>query len=635
MKFFLTLICLFGVTLWAQAGELQYPVSAIDTAMLRHANAVKRHEEIVFEVVALNRARYYHKYAITILNEKGDEHAQLIEHYDKLQSVVSIEGSLYDWMGNKIKSLKKSDIQDRSGTSSNNLADDDRVKVHHFYHRVYPYTVEYEVELKYNYTMFYPSWYPVDDEHVAVEYSSFTIKLPDSINFRYKAFNLPTEPVNTKDKSVKQYKWELKKFKPISLEYKSPHWYEVIPVLLMGPVQFQIEDYTGDMKTWQDFGQFVYRLKAGRDQLPDPIKQKVHQLADMAGSTQQKIEKLYSYMQENTRYISVQLGIGGWQPYDAAYVAEKKYGDCKALTNYMYSLLKEAGIKSYYTLVKAGSGNKFFQADFPSSQFNHVILCVPVGNDTIWLECTSQVMAPGYLGDFTDDRYALLIDEKGGKLVRTPKYHLAQNLQVRHINVQVDEAGNASIAVAATYKALQQDDLHGMIKALSGEKVKEYLNDKFNLPNYELLQYDYKEIKEAIPAIEENLKITAGKYASVSGKRLFIVPNVLSKSARKLSVDDTRKYDVVEYVEYRDLDSVEIKVPAGYQLESMPKDVQLQSKFGKYSSSIKFSNNTIVYYRQMEQYSGRFSAKVYNEYVSFFEQVYKADRTRVVLVKAE
>ena len=63
-------------------------------------------------------------------------------------------------------------------------------------------------------------------------------------------------------------------------------------------------------------------------------------------------------MQNNTRYISIQLGIGGWRPFEAAYVASKGYGDCKALSNYMYSLLKEAGILSYYTLVKAGAGEE-------------------------------------------------------------------------------------------------------------------------------------------------------------------------------------------------------------------------------------------------------------------------------------
>jgi|CXWL01.1.fsa_nt_gi transglutaminase-like putative cysteine protease len=618
------------------AGEGEYAVSKIPAALLKNTNAIKRMEKISFEIVNTGEAILKKKYAITIMNENGDRQAGFVEYYDKLHEIKNIEGTLYDAGGKELKRLKNRQIIDATGMDDNNLVDDNRRKFHHFFHKVYPYTIEYEVEIKYNGTLFFPLWLPREDENFSVEQSNISIIFPADYVVRYKAFNYKGEPVTTvMEKNRKMITWEAKELPAMEDEYASPNWFDMNIAVLFGPTAFEIEKYKGNMNSWQDFGKFVYSLKEGRDQLPDNIKQIVHQVAGNITDPKEKIAKLYEYMQHNTRYISIQLGIGGWQPFDAKYVASKSYGDCKALSNYMYSILKEAGINSFYTLIKAGRNASEVIPDFPAQQFNHVILCVPLQKDTVWLECTSQTLPSGYLGEFTGNRYALLVDENGGHLVRTPLYGLNENLQLRKIKAVLNTEGTLDVNAATHYAGLQQDNIHGLINNLSKDKVKEYLHEQLDFATYEISKFTYKEEKSSLPAIDEVLDITVSSYATITGKRLFIVPNVMTRNSRKLPADEERKYDMVFTIDYRDVDSVEISLPEGYDPESVPRDISLNTKFGKYSSSVKLSGSKLFYYRSIERYAGRFPAKDYGELVKFYEATYKADRNKVVLVKNE
>jgi len=72
------------------------------------------------------------------------------------------------------------------------------------------------------------------------------------------------------------------------------------------------------------------------------------------------------------------------------------------------------------------------------------------------------------------------------------------------------------------------------------------------------------------------------------------------------------KYDLVFRMEYRDVDSVEIELPEGYAVESIPADLVVDTQFGKYSSSVKLSGNKLWYYRRNERYDGRFPAGQYD-----------------------
>ena len=634
-QFFLLSSSLLAATI-CFAGDGDYAVSKISAELTKNADAVLRMEDLRFEINSTRDAVEKNHYVITILNENGDKWADFSEYYDKLREVSSVEGYLYDASGKQLKKMKYKDLQDFSGVGGSNLIDDNRIKHHNFYYKVYPYTVEYDIEISYKNTLFFPMWSPQQGgEKLSVEKSQMSVICPADYQFRYKAFQYSGNPVTTNEKNKKITTWSASNMPAILKETYEPTWHELSTVVIYGPTDFQVGDYKGNMASWQDFGKFVYALKQNRDILPEPVRQKVHALTDGTTDIKKKIQVLYEYMQKNTRYISIQLGIGGWQPFDASYVASKGYGDCKALTNYMYSLLKEAGIQSYYTLIRAGSNAQYITDDFPSQQFNHAILCAPVNKDTVWLECTSQTLPAGYLSDFTSDRFALLVDENGGKLIRTPKYGLKENLQVRHIQAKLDNEGTLMVKAGSKYEAEQQDEIQGVINALSKDKVKEYLHDHFDFATYDINSFNYKENKSELPSVNEDLDISVSNYATITGKRLFIVPNVMTRTHRRLKEDEDRKYDIVLKSEYTDIDSVEIELPAGYELESKPQDVNVNNKFGKYSNSLKLSGNKLVYYRSMEQYSGRFPAKDYKDLVAFYESIYKADRNKVVLVKKE
>lgn len=634
-KFLLAAVALLGTVL--SNAQNRYAAFTIPAALLQNANAVTRVEEERYEIVNLHRALYTYKVAYTILNEEGQSHAEFVVPYDRLQKVLDISGTLYDAMGKELKKVRARDIRDVSAISDISLFEDNRMKIHDFGYKQFPYTVEYEVMTEYNHTFYMPGWVPQSSEGLSVESSHYTFVAPADYALRYKAFNYRGQPVVYTDKGKTGTMWTVQNLPAVHRPFASPRWRELTTTVVFAPSAFEMEGYTGNATNWTEFGKFILSLSKGRDALPPTVVQKVASLTAGITDPKEKVAKLYQYLQENTRYISIQLGIGGFQPFEAGFVAEKGYGDCKALSNYMYSLLKAAGIRSHHALINAGrnADAKQLLEDLPSTQFNHMVLFVPLAKDTVWLECTSQDELPGYSGGFTGNRTALAITEEGGKLVKSPRYTAADNLQVRVMKGTIDEEGNLVLTTNTKYAALQQDNLSGMLSALSKDKVKKVLNEELDLPTYEINNFSYAAKKEGRPEVNEALSISVANYATVSGRRLFVTPNVMNKSSLKLTLDTTRKVDYVFDFPYTDVDSVQITVPDGYAPESVPGETVLKTKFGNYTAGTKLDGVKLIYYRKMERLDGRYSAADGAALVKFYNDVYKADRAKVVLVKKE
>lgn len=632
IKYFAS-ICLmifYGKLLYAAGGN--YSIATIPPQLLENANAIIRVHETTFTVKSIGEATQKVHYTITILNEKAKRHATLGVPYSKLIKFNSLQGTLYDASGKEIKKLKKSDIGDVSAISDVSLFEDTRMKIASFTYTQYPYTVEFEYEVTSYNMLFYPHWEPQDKEHEAVEKSSFKVIMPQGIDLRYRELNLDKKAtiVNTGTQTI--YEWSVSNLPAKKLEPLSPPLSAFVPSVYTAPTDFEVEGYKGNMSSWENLGKFQQALNAGRDELPEPMKLKIQQLTAGEKDQIQKVKKVYEYLQANTRYVSIQLGIGGWQPFEAKLVAEKGYGDCKALSNYTKAMLKSIGIESYDASILAGQDEADIFADFPNSRFNHVILCVPLQKDTIWLECTSQTKAFGYMGSFTDDRYALLTTPQGGKLVRTPVYIASDNLLNRRADVHLNAQGDATAQVTTTYTGRQQETIAQVIHQFSPEDQKKWLYKNTNIPSFEINKFEFQEQKNRIPAITEKLNLAVRKCASISGSRLFLMPNLLSSNSYVPPKVENRQQEVVRNYAYIDIDTIQYHIPVNYHIEYQPKSVQIKSVFGEYTASCKMENGVITYIRSVKMNKGKYPSASYEELIEFYKKIAKADRMQLVFV---
>lgn len=497
----------------------------------------------------------------------------------------------------------------------------------------YPYTVEIEYEVEYKFLFYFPSFYVVGGEKMSVEKSKCQFIYPKAMEPRFKTVNVDTQPLTSDLKEgVESKTWIFENVRPIKLEPMAGDSGDQLPYIDAAPQFIEYDSYSGKMDTWDNFGKWIISLNKGRDVLPESTKEKIKALTANAKSNEEKVRLLYEYLQSKTRYVGIQLGIGGYQPFEASVVDQTGYGDCKALSNYMVAMLAEIGIKAHYALIYGGKGAPNLDVSFPSTQFNHATVAVPNGADTLWMECTSQTDPFGYQGNFTGNRKALLITENGAKPVNTIRYSAEQNVQNRSADVYLDLKGNASAKVKTIYSGLQYEN-DGLNQVLNQfDEQRKWIQENTQIPSFDLVSFNMLNQKEKMPTAVVNQELSLQRLSTVSGKRLFLTANLMNRSTSIPEKVESRKSNVVIGIGYLDHDTIRYHLPEGLYPEFAPEPIKHTSRFGEYEAQFKIDQNKLIYIRRMKMKDGTYPPESYNELIEFRKNVNKADNTKVVFL---
>jgi hypothetical protein len=616
------------------AAEPRWPAAAISADLAGEAPAVLRELRTQFRVDDADRATLTVRRVVTILRRAGQDYGFSGVAYDSFRRVVRFEARLFNASGEELRRLDSRDVSDFSAIAGFSLFEDVRVKAGGLVHTSFPYTVAIEYQVELNGLMNWPEWAPLE-EGLPVERASLLVSLPETMPFRVVSENLAGATADTVEDRRRIVRWSLRGLRPAP-EVSGAVGAGGAPRVLLAPIRFRLGGREGSLASWEEFGRWHFDLWRDRRTLPEAYRARVQALAGDGVDPREAARRLYRHLQANYRYVSVQLGIGGWQPHAAEDVVRTGYGDCKGLVNLMAASLDVVGIESRPALVRAGDSAPDIRADFPSNQFNHVILCVPVDGDTLWFECTSRSELPGRLGPFTEDRHVLLLGPGGGELRRTPLTPAEGNRRERRIIVRLEESGDARIDLDCAGAGVHRDRLLAGLGEGPGEAAERWLLEALDQVDARITGSDLSALHGDSSDVRFSCTADARALASRTGQRLFLKPIVLDRWA-PLPATFGRELETVYFRSTTDeVDTFLVALPSGFGPESLPAPVKLEAPFGSYEVTVGLERGDRVLrlVRRLVINRRRVEGAERAALVEFVAGAARGDNAEMVLVKA-
>jgi hypothetical protein len=616
-------------------GQLQQPltVDQIPDSLKKDVEAVYQLEESIYTIESPSSYKLKVHNIITILSKQGKEHGLIGVGIDKHRKLDEAEINIYDAKGKEFKRYKKKDFDMYGANDDVTIASDDKVMYLDYASPDFPYTIDVSYTVECSSLLDIPGWY-FGSGNASLITSRYIIETKNNQQIKYKTYNSDMKPVISTNGTSTTYTWQVSHRKK---PYKEPGSFGravTEPWVDISPVNFKYDGYSGSLANWNEFGKLFYPFYEESDPFTLQRKAFFQSLAEKGNSKREKIRLLYNYLQNETRYVSIQFGIGGFKPFPVSFAEEKKYGDCKGLTHYMKHILSSVGIKAYAAVINAGPNEYPVDPAFASNHFNHVILCVPDSKDTIWLECTSKDNYSGILGAFTENRNALLLTEKGGVIVKTPASKAENNIWKSNTQVELFEDGSALVSSRMYVSGDLWTPFFYQVRGKSKDDIKKVFVNRFHYKAPDDLEVKF--IGDSAQGHIIECKFAYSQlYDFKTGSKYFFPFRNFKLNDEEIKTSDSRLYDFLFDFPYIKTDSTVYILPNIFKKENLPEIKTVENENVSYyrNSTTNDAGNVLTIASRLHLKNHVVPAVRFKEVAKQFELIQKDENQKVVLKK--
>jgi hypothetical protein len=484
-------------------------------------------------------------------------------------------------------------------------------------------------------------------ETLPVREAHYSLELPSGWDYKATWLNHPDETPTTLGQN--HWQWNMSDVPAIALEPRMQPWIGIAGNLYLALIPPSAHGRS--IQSWSDLGVWYDGLTQGKREPSAEIKQKAIELTASASTLFGKMQALASFVQEDIRYVGIELGIGGYQPHPAPEVFAHRYGDCKDKVTLLSTLLQQIGVQSYYLLVNTHRG--IVTSGTPANPyFNHAIIAVALPGNLedpsleailvhpklgrlLIFDPTNPLTPLGSLSGALQDNYALLVAGEGSELVKLPELPPASNSITRTAKLSLDENGTLSGDVHEVRTGDRADQQRFALRSVATDtdRIKPIETVvAASLSTYQITKASIRNLRAPEKPFEWFYSVDAEHYARTAGDLLLVRPRVIgTKSQAFLEVKEQRKHSIEYEGPEHDTDAFDISLPAGFEVDSLPPAADFDNGFVAYHSKTKVVGRTLTYMREYDVNKLSIPVEKAAELKAFYRLIDTDERSEVVL----